>query len=192
MPNDDLFNPISNDYLDSFCSILNSLPNFQLDQNVTFQYDTHCNIINLAGPFFYLIDICALFGSTKCFKYIFMNLESIPNQAASYAIKGGSFEIVQILNQKGIDFSGCLNESILYHQYELTDWILLNYEPELIPISRCLVYYNFKAFLFYSNSQSLTKIIFETSYISGPYNVLHSACYIGHLPLVKYFIEKCE
>ena len=196
-PDDDIINAIYHDDYDTLYSILLSKHDFNfdevIDEDESYAYENLLRLTNFSFDYT-LLDIAALFGSVKCFKYIFLNMESIPESTALYAIQGGSIEIVQILNQKDIDFSECFNLSIRYHQYELAEWILLNCDSYDTPLSGCLLYYNFKAFLYYSNHYDLTDQHANDNYPipSDSYDALHAACYIGHLPLVKYLIENCK
>ena len=140
-----------------------------------------------------LLNLAALLGSAKCFKYFHMNNIKINNQTPQFAIKGGNNEIIQILNQNGLSFKNCFEVSIEYNRYVLTDWLLTHYECEKIKLSKCVRYYNYEAFIFlFQNGDFLQEdaidISLGESYFSRK-ETLHVACHTGCLPLTQYLLS---
>ena len=61
------------------------------------------------------VEVSALFGSTKCFKYLMANGDEINEETCKFAVAGGNFEIIHFCEQKGLQFEECLFISSLYH-----------------------------------------------------------------------------
>ena len=152
-PTEDENNIISIIYHDDTDSLIN-----YLSENITFDiakdieitknidYISYFNLYCLQQTEISLINACCLFGSVKCFKYFLLNNCPLKN-TGPYSIISGNMEIIHILQQKGVDFSGCFNICIEYHRYAICDWILFNYGWKAAPLSLCLTHFNFEAFL---------------------------------------------
>ena len=69
-----------------------------------------------------LIEASALYGASKCFKYFLLNNSKISRCAAA-AVAGGSLEIIKILEQNKISFTGCEVYALIYRQDEVFDFI---------------------------------------------------------------------
>ena len=65
------------------------------------------------------LEVSALFGSVKCFKYLMISGEEANENICKYAIAGGNIEIIHICEQNGLQFDNCLDVSSFYHRYEL-------------------------------------------------------------------------
>ena len=81
-----------------------------------------------------LIDFCCFFGSLKCFKYLLLNKCEVTKETLKYSIAGGNQEIINILKEKGHSFEECLETSVEYHRYELTNWLNENYKCKPFPL----------------------------------------------------------
>jgi len=66
----------------------------------------------------------AAYGSEKIFRFLFLNI-SHDYDLSTYAVAGGNFEIIRILDQNGVDFSHCLEIAIQYHHQEVFRWIVI-------------------------------------------------------------------
>ena len=71
------------------------------------------------------MEFAAFFGSIKCFKFLFLNEYSFHHKIKYYAVAGGNMEIFNIVTNKGIIFDDCIDTSIAFHQYQLSDIILM-------------------------------------------------------------------
>ena len=122
----------------------------------------------------------------KCFKYLLLNKCGITEKTLYFSIAGGNQEIINILKEKSNKFEEYLLTSVLYHRYELTNWLNENYKCKPVPLPKCIKYYNIDAFLYFlEHGHSLD----ETEEYDG-YTCLHSASEIGSLSIVQYLIEK--
>ena len=90
-------------------------------------FDTSSKIVSMTCDIS-LIDFCCFFGSLKCFKYLLLNQCKITKATLKYSIAGGNQEIIAILQQNGHSFEECLETSVKYHRYELTNWLNENYK----------------------------------------------------------------
>ena len=103
------------------------------------------------------IELAALFGSIKCFKYLMMNEDEINENTCKFAIAGGDKEIVHLCEQKGLKFEDCLIVSSLFHRFELFEWLNMHFNYKEIPLSIFFWCYNEPLFYFYSLSGSDVK-----------------------------------
>ena len=69
------------------------------------------------------IEVAALFGSIKCFKYLMMIGDEINEDTCKFAIAGGNLEIIHLCEQKGLKFEKCLYISSFYHRFEIFEWL---------------------------------------------------------------------
>lgn len=121
-PKDSLQYAILFDDLDRFIYYTNSRPKFNMQDPIDISYYdssiTHDKII----------DLCAYFGSINCFKYIIAN-HPILRHTFQCACIGGNLEIVRLITQSDPEFlQSSLNYAIMYHNNEIDDWLLENYD----------------------------------------------------------------
>ena len=134
------------------------------------------------------INLCCLFGSIRCFKYLYLNGCILKEPINEFSIAGGNYEIIQILNQNYISFDNCLGKSIEFHQYSLSNWLLTNYKIEkFVTVYNCIGCYNFKSLLFlhYNNFH-------RYDFSPSDYEIIQFIrlfCKIGYLPFLKYLAE---
>ena len=82
------------------------------------------------------LEVAAFFGATKCFKYLIQNGNEITDELPYYAIAGGNQEIIEYLKNNGCSFDSpeCLDTSIMFHRYELMEWIYsITPEKHIVP-----------------------------------------------------------
>ena len=75
------------------------------------------------------IDYSAFCGSVKCFKYLFLEKVPITQATLTYAVQGGNYEIIRILDQNKGYKDDCFNSmksAIVYHRNDIFDWLLEN------------------------------------------------------------------
>ena len=126
---------------------------------------------------------CSLFGAVKCFKYLFLNKCEITNSVCEMAIAGRNKEIVNILQEKGYDFSQYLPIAIGYHSYELTDWLIKKKNYIYVRFRHSIQFFNFETFVYFMRNNSIL------NYSDFSSDILHTSLFIGHLPLVQYLFN---
>lgn len=95
-----------------------------------------------------LLDIACKYGSIECFKYLIMNGAKISQFSAKMAVEGGNLEIIRILQREGIKFDKLYSWACEYHHNHICDWLLENYQSDLLTLCDSLLFYNIKSFLF--------------------------------------------
>ena len=189
--NEEMINIIIQDDYNELIAFLSKHPEFSIHSDIVIPY-SHELIQLIQNDLISLIDLCCFFGSNHCFKYFYMNLCKFSSKTNKYCIIGGNYEIIQILNQLNIDFNNCLDISITYHQYSLSDWLLANYENEPILECYCASCYNMKYLLFinYNTFQdyNITDILLQ-NINEKDINLIHKFCEIGYFPILEYFIK---
>ena len=80
-------------------------------------------------------------SSIKCFKFLLLN-GADPNEVANndfsiihFAIAGGNYEIIRILEQKQINFDGSLQIACYFYQNEIFSWLYNSKFPNLFQYS---------------------------------------------------------
>ncbi|OHT07181.1 hypothetical protein TRFO_01317 [Tritrichomonas foetus] len=72
-----------------------------------------------------LIECSMLFGSLQIFKYLLLNYASISDSSLKYAIIGGNYEIIHLLENHHYIFNKeCIEISIIFHQQELYEYLV--------------------------------------------------------------------
>lgn len=102
---------------------------------------------------FSLIQACALYGSTKCFKYLFMNQHKIDDITCKFAIAGGSNEIIHILEQNGKNFSGCSVVAAKTHRNDLFEWLNIHFQSDSLQLNDTISSFNEALFFFCINQE---------------------------------------
>ena len=97
-----------------------------------------------------LLDLSVFYGSLLIFKYCIMNNCIPTTETCKYAIAGGNYEIIHILEQHSLSFDYCQSISIAFHRYELTEWLDLHYKHYSFNSYIALFYLNLKAFIYYN------------------------------------------
>ena len=179
-----LLSIIFNDDYDTLLTFIeSSTENFTIDQIITLDDDDPFYLL-YGFKSITLIDLAALFDSPICFKYLLEKNCIVTELTVRCSFIGGNCEIITLIrNNISISFNFCLETSIEYHQYHLTEWLLTDNCNTSVSPSECLKLYNFHAFYyFYSNGKSLD----ETN--SDNYNSLETACSIGFIPAVEFIL----
>ena len=95
-----------------------------------------------------ILDFCAFYGSSGCFKLLSINGNKFDEYTASLAVAGGNTEIINILVQNGIVFDSCFRTSIKYYRRSISEWLLSNYKCEFFDLPDCISFCDYRAFLF--------------------------------------------
>ena len=111
-------------------------------ENNYLEYLVDCSDISI-------LNFAAFVGSIKCFKYALMNSKGKDELSPICAIAGGNNEIVQLLNQQGVDFGYSLKASIAYHRKDLFEWLNVHYEIKEALVVESIDYYCEDLFFYY-------------------------------------------
>ena len=181
---DSLESIIMNDDIEKFQDFVSSHQSFDFKQKIDI---TSTPIYNVEyTKTVSLLQFAAFYGSAQCFKYLFLLFDCIVTKSiCKYAVAGGSTDIIQIIEQQGIQFVNCLETGIKYHRYELCDYLLSKYQCEEVSLHECNLCYNIEAFLFF-----LTNCFAPDELDNDKCTPLHIACGCGNFPIVKFLIEK--
>ena len=152
---------IKEDDIESFKNIVNNCQT-EFDYGQTLEVSDNCPeyYVKMKKKEISLLSLAAFYGSIKIFNYIYINnrmeLAFQDILIAPFAIAGGNLNIIHICEQNNLcNFNSCLKQSIMFHRYEVSDWLLTNYSCETISIRRTLQSYNFQAFLFFSLNEKI-------------------------------------
>ena len=95
-----------------------------------------------------LLDFCSFYGSIECFKILKMNDFEFGDVIREMSICGGNFDIIRELEQCGLAFDNLLECSVQFHQKEIIEWLLSNYNCEVFLLRNALIYLDYETFLF--------------------------------------------
>lgn len=141
------------------------------------------------------IDISAMCGSERCFRYLLVSCEKIDWATARSAVKGGNKDIISIIaeSEKYGDFGGTIDTAIRFNNNDVADWILMNYTSNFPNFAQCLYSFNFEAasYCIY-NKFNLNEEYQDHSLQFGyfrDFNSLSFAIEVNSVDLIKFFIE---
>ncbi|KAK8884331.1 hypothetical protein M9Y10_043439 [Tritrichomonas musculus] len=159
---------IRNDDLNEFISYVNR-SNIDLKSNIEKSiFETHTSLIDSFRVT--LIEYAAFFGSIQIFKYLIVNGVELRPYIWSYAIHGGNFEMIHLIEEKntdsyGTNFNDFILDAIKYHQNDIANYLITNHSNAKYKlISAAIENYNF---LFIDNevSKKMVKLI-QNDYVS--------------------------
>ena len=137
-----------------------------------------------------VIDACALFGSTKCFKFLLLNNFTFNLSTIGMSVAGGNFDIIHMLEQEHASFDSFFDVSIKFRHTAIAEWLLSNYRCNYIDIIDCILYLDIAAFLFLSENGAFLGY--------NQYHYRYNICPIGFCALYyicpyelyKYLVDK--
>ena len=144
-----------------------------------------------------LIDFCAYFGSYECIKFLNanMNIKKISEELNPYmCIAGGDMQILHFYEQNGVSFNKCFYESIEYHQYSISDYLLLNYKCERLSYGDLICLGDYRAFVYHVLyiKPTINKVIKRDGYRSTYYETeLFNLCTERNvsLDMIKFLLK---
>ena len=176
---DEVLSLLYNDNITEFVSYLKDHPAYDPEKSIIII------LIQMDDYYFYNyrpISIAAFYGSTQCFKYLFLNGYD-DDEICNCAVAGGNLEIIHILEQKGYSFSNCFETSVFFHRTEISNWIIQHYDLsfDVNEILHFMNYYNMKAFLYAQHNNHI--ISFKA------YNLILTASEFGFREPIQYLIS---
>lgn len=123
---DQIVDFIKKDDVDSMRQMISSPNlNFNINHRYLFKFNEQNEDYNLN-------ELSCLYGSIKCFRFLIQNTEnSTIRKCMDYAIIGGNHEIIQILEQSGINVdTNSIQIAIQYHKIEIFDWLLEKFDAK--------------------------------------------------------------
>ena len=144
---------------------------------------------------FSMIELAALHGSIKCFKYLLLNSCETNKSISKLAVIGGNKEIITILMNKGIDFNDCSLVCFSYHRIDLYESLITKSSIDSASINQCIKFNN-NAALCYIESVFGIQVIrncvdndtFRFAIMHGNYNAF--SFYLKGVNLSNIFNEK--
>ncbi|OHT04803.1 hypothetical protein TRFO_27663 [Tritrichomonas foetus] len=123
-----------------------SILGFLIEDNVTSLQEEVSNGLDVNQQFFWilgdlpdiltnsppLISVAAFHRAVNCFNYLtkegadIHKLDEMETPISNFAVAGGNMEIIQILDQHGVDFSKTLKIAAEYGHFEIFIWIFQN------------------------------------------------------------------
>ena len=174
---------IKNDDFSSLQEFISNTIDFNFEQT----YEIYNSNINL-------IDIATYYGSINCFKYLVLNNAPFSKNVCPFSICGGNYEIIHYLEnnfpKQNFGHEICLIMSILYHQYEVTDYLNANYNSEITNKEATIISFNYYVFsTFFIQAKYFTLKEGPDARDEYGRTALHVACSCENLPIIKYLCE---
>ncbi|OHS95049.1 hypothetical protein TRFO_38791 [Tritrichomonas foetus] len=131
------------------------------------------------------INICAYFGSKRCFDFLKINKAEIAQDTLIYAIAGGSVEIIREIEAELVDLDQqtCQLYAICFHQNDIFEWLCNKYGiigTEIL-LKHCIKYYNYKALLFLISEGADVQNLIYNSLKNHNFTLLHLAMNLHYL-----------
>ena len=123
------------------------IANNQFDEFKDFFLD-HTDIYSDRNKFYSPIDCAVISGNEEIFRFLKINGVQETKNTCRLAVISGNFDIINILNESGLDFSQYLLTAIEFHHNEIADWILTNFEGKDLNPSFCLLNLNLNAYCY--------------------------------------------
>ena len=209
-----LQNIIVNDDIDAFIDYFHKPQKVNFDR-IEFDLQDLKPWIVIREENIIVINFALYYGSTQIVKYLLLNECHLNKSSNRYAICGGNLELIRLLMHRGVKYDFCFYDTIRFHRYELSDWLLHHYECEDVSLEKCLLTYNIRAIIYiilnnydvidkcndppffmainHSNLAFVkfmhSKYNFDINKYENDYTPLQIACTNGSLPIVKYLIE---
>ncbi|KAK8839075.1 hypothetical protein M9Y10_032545 [Tritrichomonas musculus] len=184
---------IRNDDIEQFQSLI-SMNNIKFESKINHSIYESIDFINNRNNLPSLIEYSAFFCSQKIFKFLFLQIENLPPNLPYYAIAGGNYEIIHLLESRHILYDSVwISTAIEHHQNEIFEYIKNNLSNEdvykFITSESCLlpsiINYNLEIFLNYVDSFDVN----ETNDVDH-WNPLLCAVASNHLDIVKFLYKK--
>ena len=134
------------------------------------------------------VEACCYFGAINCFKYAILNKASLGVESFKLALCGGNLEICQILVSIDKWIFHQSPEPIIFNRYEITDWILSQYEGSKMETTmyQCFTSCNWLAAVFYMYT-NLPLFVCDMSTFTPP--GIFGAAEIGHIEFLAYIVK---
>ena len=150
---------------------------------------------------FNILEASADTGSVEYFKYLLLNNVHYTERLCNFAISGGNYEIIHAIenNFPNSDFCSdeCFVQSIIYHRYSITDWILVNsdFKPNAENAHKAIKAFNYPAFVFIWHlgivNEEKEKVEEESSNDSLiEENSMHVAARCVNIPILRFLLER--
>ena len=141
---------IKEDDINKLKDLLNTEINEDIEININSPIKEVLNTSNISlyGIKVKLLDFCSFYGSIKCFKFLKMNGREYGKYIREMSISGGNFDIIHDIEQDSLSFDNCFEVSVKYHHQNISDWLLSNYQCEILNLAKALEYFDYQKFLF--------------------------------------------
>lgn len=93
------------------------------------------------------INISAMHGSSKCFKFLLSNNAEINEQTLIHAFEGGDLEIINMIEQKFVPDQNCIDAAVKFHNNDAVYYLMDKYNLDY-SYSNCAESYNLELFFF--------------------------------------------
>ena len=168
--------------------------NIKFDMKLKLSIYESIDFINNRNKLPTLIEYASFFNSEKIFKFLFIQIEKLPPELPFYAIAGGDYEIIHLLESRHISYDSIsISTAIEHHRNEIFEYIVSNLSNDevnkLVTCESCLmpsiINYNLEIFLNYVDSFDLN----ETNDIDE-WNPLLCSAASNHLDIIKFLYKK--
>ena len=137
------------------------------------------------------IEMAALYGSCKVFKFMILNAKPTSNTLFQYAIQGGSNEIIHICESYGFAkelTNDAIDTAISFQRYDVFDY-LMNHFKVTIPLLTCGInIFDTLTFLYYMN-EGCEILTFNVDNSNTMQRVSYAA-FTNNYPQVLILVEK--
>ena len=179
-----LYQLIRKDDLNEFQHVL-SISSIDINSCVTFSLFEISSIINDYLRLPRLIEYAAFFGSIQIFKYLLLNEAEVTSRLPEFAVAGGNYEIIHILEDMELSFQKTMYYAIRFHRNEIAQYLNENHSIKLATymLQTCVLYYNVEELI----ELLCTNDDFQINSKDHGMTILMFAAENGYLDLVRLF-----
>lgn len=94
------------------------------------------------------LDLAAFYGSLSAFNHFLSNGAKISWDTAKKAVMGGNMEIIKKCKENNCDFFDCFMIAINYHQNEVLQWLITNFDAPKLEFFDLVKMFNSEALLY--------------------------------------------
>jgi len=161
---------------------ISSVPDFDIDMLLD---PLHFSLSPLFRKRFRLVHLCAFYGSEKLFRHLIVSGSIIKN-LGPYAIAGGSFGIIRVLDQLNYPLSECLDVAIEYRRYDIYRWIITNY---FNGNQNDILVHSFKKALEYNSLKLVFRLLNQSIVLPSNETPLFVSSSFGYIALTNFLLE---
>ncbi|OHT08526.1 hypothetical protein TRFO_22957 [Tritrichomonas foetus] len=177
---------IRDDDILSFQAII-SQTNLPLNSEIPFSIYESNDLIKRKANNTQLIEYSAFYGSIHIFKFLIMQMEKLPDNISIFAVAGGCYEIIHILEAHKLLFDEkCVATAVEFHHNDIYDYLLTKYDITKIVSNSffpSILRYNIDIFL-----NSINNFDIEERDIEG-WNAIHCAAISDRINMIKFLIK---
>ena len=170
---------------------MNSIIKMSIQPNFDFystSYEPNFNFGSISFDKMSFLDFSALHGNEQAFKFFLLNDLFIIDTTSKYAIIGGNNEIVRLcIQQNNFPRFNCLKMSVVFHRYDLANWLMQNYNNhDKIDLYSIIKYGNIP--MLFKIIQDKSNPLYDLNKTYGGTSPIHMCCDLNQKEMAEILL----